>query len=181
MPRGFFRFIFFLPRKKTNQKNAAGGEGLVREKANMPHFLALRHPLPSGPLSYFFRASKEQAIKPPSVAPATTREIFVLVSLSGKAISFARTRLCSQRGGKMGERLANFSTKFILSLSAYTFADKSYCFIRQMHQKPILPKAYLRSKSVSLPWAKVRLALWINLVVCPRQTGEGFQRERMLK
>ena len=167
----------FAITKRTPPK----GEGLVRENANMPHFLALRHPLPSGPLSYLFRISKNQSIRPPSVAPATTRKTIVLVHLLGKVIFFARTRLCSQREEKIGERLANFSTKFILSLSAYTFADKSYCFIRQMHQKPILPKAYLRSKSVSLPWAKVRLALWINLVVCPRQTGEGFQRERMLK
>ena len=40
-------FIFCPRRQKTNQKNAAQEErGLVREKANMPHFLVLRHPLP---------------------------------------------------------------------------------------------------------------------------------------
>ena len=39
--------LFCHQRQKSNQKNAAQGErGLVREKANMPHFLALRHPLP---------------------------------------------------------------------------------------------------------------------------------------
>ena len=43
----FFMFIFCHQRQKTNQKNAAQEErGLVREKANMPHFLVLRHPLP---------------------------------------------------------------------------------------------------------------------------------------
>ena len=40
-------FISFHQRKETNQRNAAQEErGLDREKANVPHFLVLRHPLP---------------------------------------------------------------------------------------------------------------------------------------
>ena len=53
-------FIFFLRRKKTNQKNAAQEErGLDREKANMPHFLVLRHPLPLRNPSPVGRADKK--------------------------------------------------------------------------------------------------------------------------
>ena len=56
-------FIFCQQRQKTNQKNAAQGErGLVREKANMPHFLVLRHPLPLRNPSPVGRADKKSLL-----------------------------------------------------------------------------------------------------------------------
>ena len=121
-------FIFFLQRKKTNQKNAAKGEGFIRGKANMPLPLSFQHPLPLETLTYFFRASKKQAIKPPSVAPATAREKRVLVYLSGKAIPFARTRLCSQREIKKSERLATCSDKLLAHKGREKWARNLVCF-----------------------------------------------------
>ena len=46
--------------KKSYKRNAAQEErGLVREKANMPHFLVLRHPLPLRNPSPVGRADKK--------------------------------------------------------------------------------------------------------------------------
>ena len=41
-------YVHFLPASAENEpkERRLRGEGLDREKANMPHFLALRHPLP---------------------------------------------------------------------------------------------------------------------------------------
>ena len=56
-------FISFHQRKETNQRNAAQEErGLDREKANMPHFLVLRHPLPLRNPSPVGRADKKEFI-----------------------------------------------------------------------------------------------------------------------
>ena len=43
-----FIYVHFLPASARNEpkKRRSRGEGLDRAKANMPHFLALRHPLP---------------------------------------------------------------------------------------------------------------------------------------
>ena len=57
---GEFMCTFLSASKEKYEKNAAqGGEGLVREKANMPHFLVLRHPLPLRILSPVGRADKK--------------------------------------------------------------------------------------------------------------------------
>ena len=53
-------FISCPRRQETNQRNAAQEErGLDREKANMPHFLVLRHPLPLRNPSPVGRADKK--------------------------------------------------------------------------------------------------------------------------
>ena len=36
----------FCDERKVAKERRSSGEGLEREKANVPHFLALRHPLP---------------------------------------------------------------------------------------------------------------------------------------
>ena len=43
-----FIYVHFLPAAEENEpkERRSRGEGLVQEKANMPHFLVLRHPLP---------------------------------------------------------------------------------------------------------------------------------------